>query len=55
MLHISTSERMTSKTDLKNTKERARSLEVNLREAEAGAKELKELLKGTIDSEYAIS
>jgi chromosome segregation ATPase len=41
--------------DLKSTKERVRSLEVNLREAEAGAEEIKQLMKGTIDSEYAVS
>jgi chromosome segregation ATPase len=42
------------KNDLKTTKERVRSLEVNLREAEAGAKEIKQLMKGTIDSEHAV-
>jgi chromosome segregation ATPase len=43
------------KNDLKNTKERVRSLEVNLQEVEAGAEEIKQLMKGTIDSKYAVS
>jgi 16S rRNA C1402 N4-methylase RsmH len=43
------------KNELKNTKEKVRSLEVNLREVEAGAEELKRVMKETIDSEYAIS
>jgi chromosome segregation ATPase len=43
------------KNDLKNTKKRVRSLEVNLQKAEAGAEEIKQLMKGTIDSEYAVS
>jgi hypothetical protein len=43
------------KNDLKNTKEKVRSLEVTLREVEAGGQELKRVMKETIDSEYAIS
>jgi hypothetical protein len=36
-------------------KEKVRSLEVNLREAETGTEELKRLMKATIDSEYVVS
>jgi septal ring factor EnvC (AmiA/AmiB activator) len=43
------------KNDLKNTKEKVRSLEVTLREVEAGSQELKRVMKETVDSEYAIS
>jgi chromosome segregation ATPase len=43
------------KNDLKNTKERVRGLEVNLREAEAGAKELKRSMREIIDSEFAVT
>jgi hypothetical protein len=43
------------KNDLKNTKEKVRSLEVTLREVETGGQELKRVMKETIDSEYAIS
>jgi hypothetical protein len=42
-------------TALKNTKEKVRSLEVRLREAEAGGKELKRVMKEAADSEYAVS
>ena len=41
--------------DLKNTKEKVRSLEVTLREVEAGGQELKRAMKETTDSEYAVS
>ena len=40
---------------LKNTKEKVRSLEVTLREVEAGGQELKRAMKETTDSEYAVS
>jgi hypothetical protein len=43
------------KNDLKNTKEKVRSLEVTLWEVEAGGQELKRVMKETVDSEYAIS
>jgi flagellar biosynthesis chaperone FliJ len=43
------------KNDLKNTKEKVRSLEVTLREVEAGSQELKRVMKETVDSEYSIS
>jgi septal ring factor EnvC (AmiA/AmiB activator) len=41
--------------DLKNTKENVRSLEVTLREVEAGGQELKRVMKEAADSEYTIS
>jgi hypothetical protein len=40
---------------LKNTKEKVRNLEVRLREAKAGAQELKRAMKEATDSEYAVS
>jgi hypothetical protein len=43
------------KSDLKNTKDKDRSLEVSLREVEAGGQELKRVMKEAIDCEYAIS
>jgi chromosome segregation ATPase len=43
------------KNDLKNTKEKVRSLEVTLREVKAGGQELKRVMKETVDSLYAIS
>jgi hypothetical protein len=43
------------KNNLKNTEEKVRSLEVTLREVEAGGQELKRVVKETVDSEYAIS
>jgi flagellar biosynthesis chaperone FliJ len=43
------------KNDLKNTKDKVRSLEATLREVEAGGQELKRVMKETVDSEYAIS
>jgi septal ring factor EnvC (AmiA/AmiB activator) len=43
------------KNDLKTAKKKVRSLEVKLREAEAGTEELKRLMKATVDSEYAVS
>jgi hypothetical protein len=42
------------KNDPKNTKERVLSLEVNLREAEAGADELKRMME-TSDSEFVVT
>jgi hypothetical protein len=42
-------------TTLKNTKEKVRSLEVRLREAEAGGEELKQAMKEATDSEYDVS
>jgi hypothetical protein len=41
--------------DLKNTKEKVRSLEVTLREVEVGGQELKRAMKEAVDSEYAVS
>jgi flagellar biosynthesis chaperone FliJ len=43
------------KNDLKNTKDKVRSLEAKLREVEAERQELKRVMKETIDIEYAIS
>jgi chromosome segregation ATPase len=40
---------------LKNTKEKVRSLEVSLREVEAGGQELKRAMKEAADSEYVVS
>jgi chromosome segregation ATPase len=40
---------------LKNTKEKVRSLEVTLREVEAGGQELKRVMKEAADSEYVVS
>jgi hypothetical protein len=40
---------------LKNTKERVQSLEVTLREVEAGGQELKRAMKEAVDSEYVVS
>jgi hypothetical protein len=40
---------------LKNTKEKVRSLEVSLREVEAGGHELKWAMKEAANSEYAVS
>jgi hypothetical protein len=41
--------------DLKNTKEKVWSLEVTLREVEAGGQELKRVMKEAADSEYVVS
>jgi chromosome segregation ATPase len=41
--------------DLKNTKEKVRSLELTLREVEAGGQELKRAMKEAADSEYVVS
>jgi septal ring factor EnvC (AmiA/AmiB activator) len=41
--------------DLKNTKKKVCSLEVTLREVEAGGQELKRAMKEAADSEYVIS
>jgi hypothetical protein len=41
--------------DLKNTKEKVRSLEVTLQEVEVGGQELKRAMKEAVDSEYAVS
>jgi hypothetical protein len=43
------------KNDLKNTKEKVRSLEVTLREVEAGDQGLKRAMKEFVDSEYVVS
>jgi chromosome segregation ATPase len=43
------------KNDMKNTKEKVWSLEVMLREVEAGGQELKRAMKETADSEYVVS
>jgi flagellar biosynthesis chaperone FliJ len=43
------------KNDLKNTKDKVRSLEAKLREVEAEGQELKRVMKETIDIEYTIS
>jgi hypothetical protein len=43
------------KKDLKNTKEKVRSLEVTLREVEARGQELKWAMKEAVDSEYVVS
>jgi hypothetical protein len=43
------------KNELKNTKEKVRSLEVNLREVDDGAKELKRVMKETIDTVFTVS
>jgi flagellar biosynthesis chaperone FliJ len=43
------------KNELKNTKEKVRSMEVKLREVEVGGQELKRVMKETIDSEFAIT
>jgi septal ring factor EnvC (AmiA/AmiB activator) len=43
------------KNDLKNTKEKVRSLEMTLREVEPGGQDLKRVMKETVDSEYALS
>jgi chromosome segregation ATPase len=43
------------KNELKNTKEKVQNLEVNLREAEAGGVELKQLMESIVDNEYAMS
>jgi hypothetical protein len=43
------------KNDLKNTKDKVRSLEVTLREVEAGGQELKRVMMETIDSEFAVT
>jgi hypothetical protein len=43
------------KNDLKNTKEKVRSLEVTLREVEAEGQELKRVTKETVDSEYVLT
>jgi hypothetical protein len=40
---------------MKNTKEKVRSLEVTLREVEAGGQELKRVMKEAADSEYVVS
>jgi hypothetical protein len=40
---------------LKNTKEKVRSLEMTLREVEAGGQELKRVMKEAADSEYVVS
>jgi hypothetical protein len=40
------------KNELKNTKDNVRSLEVNLREVEAGGQEMKQVMKETIDNEF---
>jgi hypothetical protein len=42
-------------TTLKNTKEKVRSLEVRLRESEAGDEELKRVIKEAAESEYTVS
>jgi hypothetical protein len=42
-------------TALKNTKDKVRSLEVRLRESEAGGEELKRAMKEAADSEYVVS
>jgi chromosome segregation ATPase len=42
-------------SDLRNTKEKVRSLEVSLREVEAGGQELKQAMKEAADSEYVVS
>jgi chromosome segregation ATPase len=42
-------------TALKNTKEKVQSLEVRLREAEAGGEELKRAMKEAADSEHVVS
>jgi hypothetical protein len=41
--------------NLKNTNEKVRSLEVTLREVEAGGQELKRVMKEVADSEYVVS
>jgi hypothetical protein len=41
--------------DLKNTKEKVRSLEMMLREVKAGGQELKWAMKEAVDSEYVVS
>jgi hypothetical protein len=41
--------------NLKNTKEKVRSLEVTLQEVEAGGQDLKRVMKEAADSEYVIS
>jgi chromosome segregation ATPase len=43
------------KNDLKNTKEKVRSLEVTLREVEAGDQELKRAMEEAADSDYVVS
>jgi chromosome segregation ATPase len=43
------------KNDMKNTKEKVWSLEVMLREVEAGGQELKRAMKEAADSEYVVS
>jgi hypothetical protein len=43
------------KNELKNTKDNVRSLEVNLREVEAGGQEMKQVMKETIDNEFDVS
>jgi hypothetical protein len=43
------------KNDLKNTNEKVRSLEVTLREVEAGDQGLKRAMKEFVDSEYVVS
>jgi chromosome segregation ATPase len=42
-------------SDLRNTKEKVRSLEVSLREVEVGGQELKRAMKEAADSEYVVS
>jgi hypothetical protein len=42
------------KDDLKVAKERIRSLEVDLRQAEAGGEELKKVMKAAVESEYVV-
>jgi septal ring factor EnvC (AmiA/AmiB activator) len=41
--------------NLKNTKEKVRSLEVTLREVEARSQELKQAMKEAAESEYTVS
>jgi prefoldin subunit 5 len=41
--------------NLKNTKEKVRSLEVTLREVDAGGQELKQAMKEAANSDYGVS
>jgi hypothetical protein len=41
--------------DIKNTKEKVRSLELMLREVEAGGQELKRVMKEAADNDYVVS
>jgi hypothetical protein len=43
------------KNNLKNTKDKVRSLEASLREVEVGGQELKQVMEETIDSEYVLT